>query len=123
MSTATSWQQEARRKFFNFKAEAEAHRAKYSAVREMLATNDAALRKQREYLAELESSRDFAVGDELTTRNAEAARRKIAELEATGADLRRQMADAEAAASPAARLRHEASRILLDLGIINPSEA
>lgn len=122
MSTAT-WQQTARKKFFAFRAESEAHRARYGSIREMLAGNDGQLRKQREYLAELESSRDFAVGDELTTRNAEAARRKIAELEATGADLRRQMAEAEAAASPASRLRHEASRILLDLGIINPSEA
>jgi hypothetical protein len=122
MSTATSWQQEARRKFFSFKAESEARRARYTSIREMLATNDAALRKQREYLGALESSREFANGDELTTRNAEAARRKIAELEATGEDLRRQMAEAEQAAGPAARLRHEGGRILLDLGVITQGE-
>lgn len=122
MSTATSWQQEARRKFFGFKAEAEAHRARYTSIREMLATNDAALRKQREHLGALETSRDFAIGDALTLKNAEAARRKIVELESTSADLRRQMAEAEQAAQPAARLRHEAGRILLDLGVINPSE-
>lgn len=116
------WKTTARRKFFGFKAESEAHRARYGSIREMLAGNDAALRKQREYLGALEISRDFAVGDPLTLKNAEAARRKIAELEASGSDLRRQMAEAEAAASPAARLRHEAGRILLDLGVVNPSE-
>lgn len=116
------WKTTARRKFFGFRAESEAHRAKYSAVREMLGTNDAALRKQREHLGELERLCAIGQGDANTVRHVEDARRKIAELEATGEDLRRQMAAAEAAASPASRLRHEAGKILLDLNVINPSE-
>lgn len=122
MSTATSWQQEARRKFFGFKAEAEAHRARYTSIREMLATNDGALRKQREHLGELERLCAIGQGDGNTVRHVEAARRKIGELEATSADLRRQLAEAEQAAGPAARLRHEGGRILLDLGVITQGE-
>lgn len=117
-----SWQQAARRKFFAFKSEAEGHRARYGSIRDMLAGNDGQLRKQREHLGELERLCAIGQGDGNTVRHVEAARRKIAELEATGEDLRRQMAEAEQAAGPAARLRHEAGRILLDLDVINQGE-
>lgn len=123
MSTETSsWKTAARRKFFAFRAAAEGHRARYGSLREMLSGNDAQLRRQRDHLAELERSHAFAGGDGLTVRHVAEGRRKIAELEATAEDLRRQMDEAEREAGPASRLKHDAGRILFDLGIIGQGE-